>query len=159
MATDTPATSDSKKVQKFYPEPLVLQSSSSASSVDKNKVSDPMPENLEIKVYLVDKYNPGTCYDMPAPVPDEAISGMISRNPSLSDFVKAKYKLKSNLEIYLKIKQIFGIQLKAINNGKYQYNFIDGQCCNLNSYQGEIQNIGGKITDTVTDKQSQNNPC
>lgn len=159
VATNTPTASDAKKVQKFYPEPLVSQGDPSISAVAKNNSSDPMPDNLEIKIYLVDKYNPGTCYGMPTPVPEEAISGMIARNQSLANLVRTKYKLKSNLDIYLKIKQIFGIQLAPISGGKYKYDFTDGQCCSLKYYSGEIQNIGGKILDSVTDQQTKNNPC
>jgi len=147
------------QVKKFYPDPLI--SSEQASSTTKSDIAqdDLMPENLQIKLYLVDKYKPGTCYGMPGPVPDEAISGMIKRNQSLAKFVKDKYKLKSDLEIYLKIKQIFGIQLEPASGGKYQYNFIDGQCCTLKSYNGLIENIGGKISDSVINQETKNNPC
>lgn len=150
-------TAEQKQVKKFYPEALQSQGDEPAQgtvSISKPKVSDPMPENLEIKLYLIDKYDPGVCYGKPGPVRDEDIAGMITRNQSLANLVKTKYKLQSELDIYLKIKQIFAIQLKPISGGKYQYDFADGQCATQIYHVGEIQNIGGKISETLTSKES-----
>jgi len=147
---------EQKEIKKFYPDAL---SQPSATKPAAEAASDALPQNLEIKLYLVDKYNPGTCYGMPSPVTEESINGMIARNKSLSALVKEKYKLKSDLEIYMKLKQIFGIQIEPVSGGKYEYDFIDGQCCSLNSYIGQIENIGGKISDTVTNQETKNNPC
>lgn len=149
--------SGAQEIKKYYPEPL-------ASQVDEVKKKtatpeSPMPENLQIKGYLVEKYNPGICYGMPAPVREEDINGMISRNQAFAEYVKNRYKLKTNLEVYMKIKQYFGIQLKSISGGKFQYNFVDGQCCTLKAFEGQIENLGGKISENLTNQETKNNPC
>ena len=157
-STTTPSK---KTVQKFYPEGLspkkeaVEDPSTSAGS---GSSSFSVNQELQVKLYLVDKYNPGVCYGLPGPVPEVAISGMIADNPDLVKFLKSKYELKTDLDIYKKIKQINGIYLKQ-DKGSYLYEFTNGQCCTLHAYQGQITIIGNNISDTILQQETQSNPC
>lgn len=116
-------------------------------------------QELLVKLHLIDKFNPGICYGMPGPIPEEAISGMINNNPILAKFLKDKYVLTTDLDVYNKIKQINGIDLRKLAGGKYKFSFMDGQCCTLTGYAGNVNVVGNDITDEVTDQESKNNPC
>jgi hypothetical protein len=155
------STAPKKTVQKFYPEDLSPKPSVSNDSRTGSKNSSPsfsVTRELQVKLYLVDKYNPGICYGLPGPVPEQAVTGMIADNPDLVKFLKGKYDLKTNMDIYNKIKQINAIHLSQ-EKGSYIYEFTDGQCCTLHAYQGRITIIGNNITDTILKQQTQTNPC
>jgi len=36
---------------------------------------------------------------------------------------------------------------------------MDGQCCTLNYYEGEINVTGAVISDKITSQATKNNPC
>ncbi len=84
--------------------------------------------------------------------------GMITDNPDLVKFLKSKYELKTDLDVYKKIKQINGIRLIQ-DKGSYTYEFMDGQCCTLHAYQGKITIIGNSISDVILQQATQSNPC
>lgn len=154
-------TTPKKTVQRFYPEDLSpkVSASDDAGTASKGSSSSfSVTQELQVKLYLVDKYNPGICYGLPGPVPDQAVAGMLTDNPDLVKFLEGKYDLKTDMEIYKKIKQINGIHLSQ-EKGSYVYEFTDGQCCALHAYQGKITIMGSNITDTVLRQQTQVNPC
>ena len=155
------STTPKKTVQKFYPEDLSPKPSAPDNSATGSKNSSPVfsvTQELQAKLYLVDKYNPGICYGLPGPVPEQAVTGMIADNPDLVKFLKGKYDLKTNMDIYNKIKQINAIHLSQ-EKGSYIYEFTDGECCTLHAYQGRITIIGSNITDIILKQQTQTNPC
>ena len=154
-------TSPKKTVQKFYPEglsPKPATADDAKISPNGNSSSFSVTQELQVKLYLIDKYKPGVCYGLPTPVPEVAIVGMITDNPDLVKFLKSKYSLKTDLEIYNKIKQINGIHLIQ-DKGSYTYEFTDGQCCTLHAYQGKITIIGNSISDVILQQATQSNPC
>lgn len=146
----------SAELKRFYPQTAVANKPAAVPDPAKDFV---ITQELTLKLYLVDKYNPGTCYGLPSPVPDAAVKGMVSNNPELAQFVKYKYKLNSDLDIYNKIKQLNGISLSKIAGGKYQFNFTNGQCCILTAYEGEATIINQTISDSITRQETKNNPC
>lgn len=141
-------------VEKFYPENTQI-----AKSINSATDQFVITQELQIKFYLVDKYDPGICYGMPEPVPDVAVDGMIDRNPDLVNLIRSKYSLTDNLAVYNKIKQLNGIRLSKLTGGKYQFNLTDGQCCILTAYEGEVSIVGRSISDKVIRRESKNNPC
>ncbi len=157
-----PSTTTPKKtVQKFYPEDLSPKpdtGNDSKASPNGSPSSFSVTQELQVKLYLIDKYNPGVCYGLPGPVPEVAIQGMIADNPDLVKFLKSKYELKTDLDVYKKIKQINGIRLIQ-DKGSYTYEFMDGQCCTLHAYQGKITIIGNSISDVILQQATQSNPC
>ncbi len=146
----------SAELKRFYPQTAIINKPAAAPNPAKDFV---ITQDLTLKLYLVDKYNPGTCYGLPGPVPDVAVKGLVSNNPELAQFVKYKYKLNSDLDIYNKIKQLNGISLSKIAGGKYQFNFTNGQCCVLTAYEGEATIINQTISDLITRQETKNNPC
>ena len=150
-----------KGVKKFYPDtgaPVAPARPEGDAVAPKSNFT--VTQELVVKLYLVDKYKPGVCYGMPGPVPDEAVSGMISSNQDLVKFLKSRYpELKTDLDVYTKIKQINGIRLTSIAGGKYHFNLTDGECCTLTAYDGEVMMLGQTITDTVLQQETKVNPC
>ncbi|OQA36851.1 MAG: hypothetical protein BWY53_00275 [Parcubacteria group bacterium ADurb.Bin326] len=151
-----------KEVKRFYPDsgsvPTGETSGSSGTVSDSERSFNITPE-LIAKMHLVDKYNPGVCFGMPGPVPQSAIDSLINGNKALSDFVKQKYNLSSDLEIYNKLKQFQNVQLTVISSSKYEFKFMDGQCCTMTYYQGVIEVSGDKAIETIENKETKTNPC
>lgn len=146
--------------KRFYPEDGgSLISDSPPLNETKSAGGFVLTQDLQVKIHLIDKYQPGICYGLPAPVPAEAIKGMIDRQPGLAEFVRQRYQLKTDLEVYNKIKQINGVGLKSTASGKYQFDFMDGQCCVLNYYEGEAMVIGQTVSDVITSRSTKENPC
>lgn len=160
-STIATTTVPKKVVQKFYPEGLspkpVTEDDSQTTSTSRPP-SFSVTQELQVKLYLIDKYSPGVCYGLPGPVPEVAIQGMINDNPDLVKFLKGRYELKTDLDVYKKIKQINGIYLVS-DKGSYTYEFTDGQCCTLHAYQGKITIVGANITDVILKQETQSNPC
>lgn len=148
---------DGEEMKKFYPD------NSGATEKNTNTSnSDPgfsVTLELELKMFLADKYNPGVCYGLPGPVPDSSIKSLIAANRGLADFLRSYYGLNDDLDLYNKIKQLNGIRLTEISSSRYQFNFVDGQCCVLKAMEGEISKIGSIISDEVTRTEKQQNPC
>jgi len=145
-------------VKKFYPKSSDVEKSTSDQSIE-NSNEFVITQELEIKIYLVDKYNPGICYGTPSVVPQSEIAGVLKRNQGLVLFIKGKYGLDSDLDIYNKIRQINSIQLDKTTGGKYIFSFVDGQCCVLNAYQGEADIVGRIVSDKIINHDIMDNPC
>jgi hypothetical protein len=150
---------DDSMTKKFYPDALTVKKPVSINSFGDSSDSFVITQELQVKLFLVDRYNPGTCYGIPGPVPAVAIASMISKNLGLVKFLRQQYSLPADFDVYSKIKQINGINLTEVAGGNYEFKFIDGQCCTLNVVGGTIQIIGQSIDHQVTNQESKNNPC
>lgn len=151
-------------VKKFYPEKSNLIKNIFDSGTTEPTVTGDIQDflvtpQLLVKIYLVDKYGPGTCYGLPSAVPESAIESMLVRNPGLAQFLRNRYKLDTDLAVYNKIKEFNGITLTELSGGKYKFSFTDGQCCTLTYYEGIITIIGQNISETITNQDSKTNPC
>ena len=156
LSKRAPVVTSTKKVNKFYPDAGNNVKPVSASNPDKDFAVTP---ELLAKMYLADKYKPGICYGLPKPIPEEAVAGMIARSPQLAQFLKQKYSLSGDLDIYNKIKQLNGISLDKLGSGKFNFQLMDAQCCTMTGYQGEVMIIGPSITDKVINQETKTNPC
>jgi len=153
-----------KGLKRFYPDAGAtvgtpetnVPTGSTASDPEKSFIITP---ELIAKLYLADKYKPGVCFGLPTPVAEESIRFVVDGNIGLASFLKQKYKLTTDLEIYNKIKQLNDVQLTKTASGRYDFQFMDGQCCTLNFYQGWVEVSGETATDTVTNQESKTNPC
>lgn len=156
-------SSESKReIKRFYPDSASLSSEVNSDLFD--SIPDPeksftITSELIAKMHLIDRYNPGGCFGLPGHVSQSAIDSLINDNRLLSNFVKQKYKLSSDLEIYNKLKQFQNIQLTSIASSKYKFQFMDGQCCVLTFYQGVIEINGDKIIEVIDKKETKTNPC
>lgn len=122
-------------------------------------VSTPPPapfSELEARTYLVDKYNPGTSFGMPRVITQSEIDGLLRANQELAAYVKTKYNLQRDIDVYNKMQQFMGIQLTSAANG-YTFAFSDGQGCTITKYEGTV--TGPPIADTVTKREQRQVPC
>jgi len=164
---DTANNVDSSEpvIPRFYPNTLTGGDGTSSDIGQDVIVQTPsdfdfvVTQELEVRLYLVDRYNQGVCYGKPVVVSQSMIDGVINNNSGLSSFVRGKYGFTSDLEVYNKIKQINGINLNEKKGGSYIYSFTDGQCCVQKSYQGEINIIGKTISDEILKTEIHQNPC
>jgi hypothetical protein len=159
-ASDSSAPAPAE-VKRYYPDQSLAQalagSSGSASvPVESKFVITPQ---LIAKMHLVDKYKPGICYGSAITVPEVAIQSMIADNKGLAEFLRQKYSLKTDLEVYNKIKQLNGIMLTETASSKYDFRFMDGQCCTETLYLGTVQVSGSTATDIVTSQESHSEQC
>lgn len=155
---------DEPVVKKFYPNVPIAQRGESTVTSDLQAPlsrSDDfiVTQELMVKIYLVDKYNNGVCYGQPIAVTQSTIASLIGNDPGLTAFIRGKYQLTSDLDVYNKIKQLNGIKLDKRSGGSYVYSFTDGQCCVLKAYQGNISIVGQTITDIVKRQETKQNPC
>lgn len=155
------ATSNNKReIKRFYPDNDSTNSTNKKSStLDDQEKSFTITPELIAKMYLIEKYNPGVCFGMPSPVPQSGIDYLINNNKPLADFVRQRYHLSSDLEVYNKLKQFQNIQLNMIASSKYKFQFMDGQCCTLTFYQGTIEVKGDRAIEIIENKETKNNPC
>ncbi|MFA5125125.1 MAG: hypothetical protein WC473_04900 [Patescibacteria group bacterium] len=149
------------EVKRYYPDQSLTQtlagSSGSASApADSKFVITPQ---LIAKMHLVDKYKPGICYGSAITIPEVAIQSMITDNKSLAEFLRQKYSLKTDLEVYNKIKQLNGVMLTETASSKYDFRFMDGQCCTETLYLGTVQVSGSTATDIITSQESHTEQC
>src|SRR3989344_356859 len=115
-------------------------------------------DEAEIKIYLIEKYTPGSCFGMPSVVPNNEISKTIRENRQLANFAKERFGLYDDIEIYEKVRQLNGIMLQKTGDG-YSFKFQDGKCCTINSYEGTVKIEDGSIIDEITRQTEENVPC
>ena len=135
----------------FYPDAGLPAASSNTEIV--------LTDKLKMKLYLVEKYKPGLCFGEPAGVMREDIALYLRENAPMAQFVREYYKIDSELEIYLRVQQIEGINLTRGQNGKYLYRLVDGQCCDLATYEGEINIININIFENLLSHNTKKTPC
>ncbi len=115
-------------------------------------------EEINIKIYLIDKYAPGMCFGMPGPVSDELVNRTLNQYPELVTLVKNRYNLSKDSQIFEKIEQLNSVTLVKTDAG-YDFSFTDGGCCSINKYSGKIKIEGDQITDEITNTSSEQVPC
>ncbi len=111
---------------------------------------------LETRTYLVDKYNPGTSFGLPRVIVQSERDALLHVNPDLVTYVKGKYNLVSDTDIYPKVMQFLAIHLTPTREG-YDYAFSDSRTCTITSYEGKL--MGPPVTDTVTKREQRTVPC
>lgn len=128
----------------------------SSKLIEEITLPSPLPNEREVKTYLVDKYNPGISFGMPRIISQAEIDSLLRANSELAAYVKTKYNLGRDIEVYNKMRQFTGIQLTPRANG-YTFAFSDGQGCTITDYGGTV--TGMPITDTVTKREQRQVPC
>lgn len=116
-------------------------------------------EALRIKLYLIDKYDPGICQGKPKSLETGEISDTIGADQTLSKFIKQYYGLESDLDIYQVLIQLNRISLQTLPLSKYHYKFTDGQCCQQIMMEGEASSVNFEITDELLSKEIKFIPC
>ena len=115
------------------------------------------PEILEIKIYLVKKYNPGICIGMPTVYGDWMIQSALGDTAAVC-LIKDQFNVTRDFEIFTKIQQLNSVQVWKENN-KYIFRFTDGQCCSLTHYEGYVSQSRNNFIEVITKQFSENVPC
>lgn len=148
-ATSAPAAIG-QNVQHYRPETATPVSDSAADAERSFQITP----DLLAKMYLVDTYKPGACYGAPVAVPQVAVTNLINSNQLLAAFLKQKYGLATDLEIYNKIKQLQGITLTETSSNKFNFTFMDGQCQTVTYYEGTVTVSGSSVSAIVSSQAS-----
>ncbi|MFA5020648.1 MAG: hypothetical protein WC517_01135 [Patescibacteria group bacterium] len=152
-ATSAP-TAIGQNVQHFRPDTITSSGDEPADAAQAAERNFQITPELLAKMHLIDKYNPGICYGAPVAVPQSAIDMLVSSNPPLVAFLKQKYDLTSDLEVYNKMKQLQAVSLVETASSKFNFTFMDGQCRNVVYYEGTVQVAGSTVTATVANQTS-----
>lgn len=118
-----------------------------------------LTDKLRMKLYLIDEYNPGICFGKQSDQINGRVAAYLIENAAMAEFVRGYYKLSSDLEIYSKVRQIEGVSLTRGQSGKYLYRFVDGQCCDLTTYEGEIDIINVSIFENLIKHNTKKTSC
>lgn len=118
---------------------------------------DTSSSHLELKAWLVDKYHIGSCFGMPA-VDFTSYQDAYGQYPNVAAFVKNRYGLSDTVAIARIMRQLCAIQITDTEQG-YLFNFTDGKCCTITTYEGILYRHGDEIEEHVTYQDSQNVPC
>ena len=135
----------------FYPDAGLPAASSDTPVV--------LTDKLKMKLYLIEKYKPGTCFGEPGGPLQEDVALYLRENAAMAQFIREYYRIDRELEIYSKIEQINGVNLTRSQNGRYLYRFVDGQCCDLTTYEGEINIINISVTENLLSHSVKKTPC
>ncbi len=149
-ASDVVAEVNNKK---YYPDDI---NKNDAVSVDDSSRDFQITSALLVKMHLADTYNPGICFGEPTAVPQSAISSMMSSQKDLAEFLRQQYKLSSDLEVYNKIKQFQGFDLREVGSSKFDFIFKDGQCYYYEYYRGQAEVVGTKVEVKILEQSSHN---
>jgi hypothetical protein len=141
-----------QQMKKYYPDGSSTGGSAESSQTTAEQGFQITP-SLLVKMYLVDKYKPGICFGLPTAPPQSAIDEMMRSNDLLAKFLREKYNLTTDLDVYNKIKQLQGIFLTEISSGSFNFRFTDGQCQTIKLYEGTASVSGTTVTETITSQE------
>lgn len=133
------------------PEPVAGTKLTAAEQAERDFLVTP---ELLAKLYLIDRFKPGICFGAPIAVPQSAVSSLVNSNPPQSDYLKRRYGLSTDMELYNKIKQIQGVTLAETASSRYDFSFVDGQCRNVTLYKGVVTVAGGSASASVSSQES-----
>lgn len=138
--------------KKYYPDDV----NNNVVSADDSARNFQITPALLVKMHLADTYNPGICFGDPTAVPQSAINSMMSSQKDLAEFLRQQYNLNSDLEVYNKIKQFQGFDLREVGSSKFDFIFKDGQCYYYEYYRGQAEVIGTKVEIKILEQSSHN---
>lgn len=145
-----------QQMKKYYPEGSSAGGLAATSQIAVEQEFQITP-SLLVKMYLVDKYKPGICFGLPMAPPQSAIDEMMRSNELLANFLREKYDLTSDLDVYNKIKQLQGVFLTEISSSNFNFRFSDGQCQSVKLYEGTASVNGTTVTETITSEEGYTN--
>ncbi len=120
---------------------------------------DTDPELIEATVFLVKKYDPGLCFGMPSPVPDEVVTRVLSMNPRLVIFVRKNFIVNSDFQVFVKIRQMFMTKVRTLNRGEIEYYLMSGMCCDIFRIHGKLVRRNGELFDSLLNRAVKSVPC
>lgn len=135
---------------KYYPE-------NATTVAGMNSVLDPEADYIitpaqQAQIYLVDKYKPGICFGKPLAPTQDLITKELTIDSILTRFIKSRYQLTTDLDIYNKLKQLRGVSLTETKSGTFDYIFKDGRCTDVVDYRGVVEVFNGRVSDNLVKK-------
>lgn len=124
--------------------------------IDSVQVSNTNNNVIKLKLYLIEKYNPGDCFGMPS-IGNPRDRGNIS--PELLVKVKELLKNQTDEEYGVIIRQMNRIGIEQIQTNEYNFFFKDGKCCTIITYNGRLLILGDNIFESNTIKTTEEVPC
>ena len=135
----------------------VSNSETSVHSINAMRVTFGDVEEIKMRFYLVNKYNPGDCFGMP-----------MIKNP--------RYQSKISPELLLKVKNLSSekpdddecekiirkmerITIKKTDTSKYYFAFKDGKCCSIIYYKGKLEIRNNEIFEELLEENMEMVPC
>ncbi len=112
---------------------------------------------LVLKAYLVEKYNPGFCFGMPS-IEYGSPSTAIEAYPRTANFVKERFGISYEYNVYTKMRQICSIKLTE-SGSVYEFVFTDGKCCTISTIEGIIYFDDEEIIDEIKKTETKVVPC
>jgi hypothetical protein len=142
------------ELARFYPDSTIGDLSQEVFETDGRNFQ--LTPELEARFYLIDKYNPGVCYGTASAPPEISLKTVLSAQQLLAEYISQNYNLSSDLDVYNKIKQLNGVNLKEISSSNYDYSFVDGQCAILTYHEGKISVINGRVEEFLASRDTYN---
>lgn len=103
-------------------------------------------ELLEIRAYLVEKYDPGDCFGEPSVISGGEINFTINNHPRLAAFVQEKFDVSEAYDIFHYISKMQKVSLSSIESNQAQFSIKDGGCCIIVTTTGVVYVIQSEIT-------------
>lgn len=128
---------------------------------DINKQTESANDKLEteVRLYLYDKYHPGTCYGMPQVIDNKIVERTLRNNSDMVKIIREKYNPKRDFEAYEILNSINSIMIKNNIEG-YEFSFRDGNCCTVTSYEGILYVVNNRIVNSkILKKETEDVPC
>jgi len=119
-------------------------------------VSDANNNVIKLKLYLIEKYNPGDCFGMPS-IRNPRDRANI--NPELLVKVKELLKNKTDKEYDDIIRQMNNIRIEQVQTNEYNFFFKDGKCCTIINYKGRLLILSDNIYESNTITTTEEVPC
>lgn len=117
--------------------------------------AEPPDETVERKTVLVDQFQPGD-WGMPGRTPDDVIRSELEQHPDLARYIRARYGLANDRDVYQKLEQF---QRVTLRDNLARFTVKDGSTCTLEIINGTIAETGEGYDVTVTDRTAKNVPC
>lgn len=127
-------------------------------SIDVFYIDDNTPlEILELKSYLIDKYNPGHCFGEPT-IDLYDREKIIKLYPRIANYVIERFGVNSEYNIFSKMRQISEINVTQ-NDDAYKFYLSDGRCCDIISIHGILYFNEDVIIEEVLSTKVESVPC
>lgn len=136
---------------------MVSNTETSAVAINSIQVTLGDDEEIKMRLYLVKKYNPGDCFGMPM-IKNPRYQSKIS--PELLLKVKSLSSEKLNdVEFEKIIRQMERIAIKKTDTAKYYFQFVDGKCCSIMHYKGNLEMHNDEIFEELLEQRGEIVPC
>ena len=114
---------------------------------------------MKMRLYLYDKYRPGSCFGMPGPDDDRMVKNTLDSNPELVKIINDKYQVYNDNRVYKIWLALGSFTFYQASEG-YKFAFVDGDYCTITKYEGILYMENDEIIESeITNKEIFKVPC